>query len=215
MIYEYPSRDVPLKQGDIFVGLPRVEMSLKRVPIITEQGTQIIMEWNDLAKEGNAVTAVLVLKPVKAIIISQDCDASRADDITLCEIRPFSEVERKSIDTKKIQKWINMITQQARLNQKWFYLTPCSKIGFEDRMGVDFNITIRIPRLDLEDLKHLRKGKLNEVAGAHFRERIAGYFRRYAFNEWYPLDPDEMKVYNQKYPDAELYPWQIQPKIIE
>jgi hypothetical protein len=58
-----------------------------------------------------------------------------ASFVTLCEIRDFRDVERKCKDTALPKKWKNIITQQAWLNQKWFYLPPDERIGFhEDSM---------------------------------------------------------------------------------
>jgi hypothetical protein len=76
-------------------------------------------------------------------------------------------------------------------------------------MGVDFLVTLRVPRLELEQLRQLRKGRLNDVAAAHFRERIAEFYRRYAYDEWYSLDPAEMEAYLSEYPDVKPFDYQI------
>lgn len=212
MIYEYPSADAPLRQGDVFIGLPRIDISLKHVPVIAEDETQIDMAWEQIAKLSDPVMAALAVKPVSGIMISQDCDAARAPDITFCEIRSFRAVERKCEQTGATKKWIGIITQQARLNQKWFYLPPDPRIGFTDRMAADFLTTIRVPREELVEMRHLRRGRLNDVAAAHFRERIAEFFRRYPYDEWYSLDPGEMAEYRKEHPDAEPYPWQVSPR---
>jgi hypothetical protein len=128
--------------------------------------------------------------------------------ITLCEISKFRDVERKSKDTTSAKSWKNIITQHARINQKWFYLPPDEKIGFSEKMAVDFMVTLRVPRAELEELRDLRKGRLNEIADEHFRERIAEFFRRYPYDEWYPLDSEELKAYLGEYPDAKPFPWQ-------
>jgi hypothetical protein len=215
MIYDYPAPDEALRQGDIFVGLPRVEISLKRVPVLTDEGDKIETAWDDLVNEGKPVTAVLAVRPVMGIIVSQDCDASHIPDITLCEILGFREVEHKTKDTTSPKSWMRIITQHCRLNQKWFYLPPDPKVGFQDRMGVQFYVTIRVPRQELEQMRHLRKGRLKEVARAHFRERIAEFFRRYPYDEWYPLNHDELAEYKNDHPDAEPFPWQTIPQITE
>jgi len=208
MIYEIPPEGASLRQGDIFVGLPRVDISLQRVPVVTQDDEQIEMTWDDVVRDGNRVTAILAVQPVVAIVVSQDCDATRAPDITLCEVRKFREVEKKCANTTAPAKWVDIITQQARLNQKWFYLPPDPQVGFQDKMGVDFYVTIRVPRQDLDGLRRLRRGRLNEIARAHFRERIAEFFRRYPYDEWYPLNAEEMTQYQKSHPDAEAYPWQ-------
>jgi len=75
-------------------------------------------------------------------------------------------------------------------------------------MAVDFLVTLRVRRLELESLRSLRKGRLNPVADEHFRERIAEFSRRYPYDEWYPLNREEFDVYRAEYPDAEPFPWQ-------
>ena len=143
------------------------------------------------------------VRPVIAIVATQDCDALRSNDITFCEIRPFIDVERSSKYAKSPKAWIRKITQQARINQKWFYLPPDERLGFTIKMAVDFMVTLRVPREDLEALKSLRKGRLNLVADEHFRERIAEFFRRYPYDEWYPLNVEEMDLYRKEYPDEQ------------
>jgi hypothetical protein len=208
MIYEFPAEDAPIRQGDIFVGLPRVDISLNRLPIVDENGEQLEVSWTDVAKEGKPVTAILAARPVSAIVVSQDCDARRAPDITLCEIRDFRDVEGKAEATKEPSSWMSILTQQARINQKWFYLPPDSQVGFTAKMGVDFCVALRVQREELEGFRSLRTGRLNEVAEAHFRERIAEFYRRYPYDEWYPLNSEEFAVYRKKHTDAEPYSWQ-------
>jgi len=54
-----------------------------------------------------------------------------------------------------------------------------------------------------------RVGRLNEVASEHFRERIGGFFRRYAYDEWYPLDKAEFEAYRKEKPEpVEPFDWQ-------
>ncbi|MCK4831027.1 hypothetical protein KA005_85745 [bacterium] len=206
MIYEFPGQDEPIRQGDIFVRIPRFDFALQRIAVVKEDHPEET-SWESVAKEGGTISTIVQARPVTAIVISQNCDALRAPDINLCEVRDFREVERKSKETKKPKSWTGIIIQQARLNQKWFYLPPDEKIGFTEKMGVDFMVTIRVPRIDLEALRHLRKGCLNEIATAHFRERIAEFYRRYPYDEWYPLNKEEMEAYQTDYPDAKPFPW--------
>jgi hypothetical protein len=63
----------------------------------------------------------------------------------------------------------------------------------------------------LKDLRSLRRARLNDVAEAHFRERIAEFFRRYAYDEWYCLDAAELAAYIEENPEANPYPWQTNP----
>jgi hypothetical protein len=83
MIYDFPPIDAPIRQGDIFIGLPRIDMSLQEVPVIEADGEQTIRSWAEISEEGSPVTAILAVRPVAAIVATQDCDAVRAPDITL------------------------------------------------------------------------------------------------------------------------------------
>lgn len=183
MIYDIPDTNEPLRQGDIFIGVPRIDLSLYRIPVLNGDGQSVVESWNDIARRGKEVTGIFGVKPVPAIVATQDCDNLRSPDITLCEIGKFREVERKSKETNSPKAWKNLLTQHARINQKWFYLPPDSTVGFEDKMAVNFLVTIRLPRVELESLRHLRKGRLNSIADEHFRERIAEFFRRYPYDE--------------------------------
>ncbi len=207
MIYEFPETSSSIRQGDIFVGLPRVDISLNNVLIVSEAGERVA-KWAEIAAKGDPVNMIVPARPVAAIVATQDCDAIRSRDITLCEIRSFKDVERKSKDTTSAKSWKNLITQHARINQKWFYLPPDGKVGFSEKMAVDFMVTLRVPRAELEELRELRTGRLNAIADEHFRERIGEFFRRYPYDEWYPLDQDELKAYRDEYPETKPFPWQ-------
>ncbi len=167
-----------------------------------------IVSWDAVVRGQRNIAALLGVRIVSAIVATQDCDALRAADITLCEIRPFREVERKSKETKADKSWADIITQQSKKNLKWFYLPPDGRIGFADRMGADFQATLRLVGDDLRQHRHLRRGRLNPEADEHFRERSAEFFRRYPYDEWYPLNRDEFNEYQKAYPDAEPRDWQ-------
>jgi len=207
MIYVFPKQTDPIRQGDIFIGLPRIDLSLQKVLLVDEKGERIA-KWEALAKECQPLNIIVPVRSVAAIVATQDCDAYRSRDITLCEIREFRDVERKSRNTTAAKSWKNILTQHARINQKWFYLPPSTQLDFSDKMAVDFLVTLRVPREDLENLRSLRRGRLNPIADEHFRERIGEFFRRYPYDEWYALDEQEMLEYEKEYPDAGRFPWQ-------
>jgi hypothetical protein len=210
LIYLPSAVSDPIRQGDIFSGVPRLDVSLGKV-VVADDGNLTEQKWEVLAQQRKPITILAAARPVKAIVVSQDCDALRAPDITLCEIRLFQDVERKSKDTKAPKAWKNILTQHARVNQKWFYLPPDPSIGITEKMGVDFLVTLRVLRADLEQLRSQRIARLNDIAEAHFRERIAEFFRRYAYDEWYCLDESEMESYMSEYPDVRPFPWQKTP----
>lgn len=166
------------------------------------------MSWTELSKSEQESSILVPIRPVNAIVVTQDCDSVNGVDITLCEIRPFAQVEGMAKSASTPKAWRGILTRQARLNQKWSYLPPDVRLGFAQKMAVDYRVTLRLPRLDLEQVRHLRKGRLNDVADEHFRERIADFFRRYPYDEWYPLDDAELDDYRRDYPDAQAFPWQ-------
>lgn len=196
MIYVFPPEDKPIRQGDIFARIPRVRVPLTKLQIINRGEVQDC-PWDLISKEGSPVNAILQVAPVYAIVATQNCDALTSPEITLCEIREFRTVEGKAKDTNTAKGWQRIITQHARLNQKWFYLPPDTKIGFTNKMGVDFRCTLRVCRTDLENFRSFRKGTLNALARQHFRERLGQFFRRYPYNEWYPLNHEELKEYEK------------------
>ena len=182
MIYEYPDSAAPIRQGDIFVHMPGVEVSMGRVPVLEGDGSMVSREWREIALDQEEVTAVFAIRPVAAIVATQDCDATHSQDISLCEIRLFRDVYPTASQATTPKAWKSILTQHARANQKWFYLPPDEHIGFREKMAVDFMVTLRVPRIDLESLRELRKGRLNPVADEHFRERI-GEFSSVVMNE--------------------------------
>lgn len=209
MIYEYPDGNDPLRQGDIFTGLPRMELSLQEVVLVANDGERVA-KWEQIGEGSDQEISVIVpVRPVTAIVATQDCDAQRSRDITLCEVRRFQDVEQKCKNTTAAKSWKSIITQHARINQKWFYLPPDERAGFVEKMAVDFPVSLRIPREDLELLRaSRRRSRLNMVAGEHFRERIAEFFRRYSYDEWYPLGQEEFAAYRSEYPETQPFPWQ-------
>jgi hypothetical protein len=220
MIYVKPSQDDLIKQGDIFCKVPKIDFNLTSLPCLIE-GQIHDKSWLDIINEKfideNQITRIVAsIKPVWGIVITQDCDAIRENYLTLCEIKEFTDVEgtAKSIDTaksneKKIDIFINIIKRQARINFKWFYLPPDSNLGFEKRMGVDFLTTLRIKREDLLNSRNLlRKGRLNDISKEHLRDRLANFYGRYPYDEWYSLNKEEFAFYKSKHPDAEPFDWQ-------
>jgi hypothetical protein len=199
MIYQFPPPAAPIRQGDIFETMPRVDFSLAELSIVTERNEPEAVTWDIVRGSADPVTAVVGLRAVWAIVITQDCDTIRAPDITLCEIKPFRDVLRVPLPTTP-KGWADLLRRQAVQNLKWFYLPSDPTVGFNDRMAVDFLATLRVAREDLEAARYLRRGRLNDVADEHFRERLAEFFRRYPYNEWYPFTREEFEAYRAGHP---------------
>lgn len=169
-------------------------MSLATISIINARNETEAVAWDAIRTDVEPISAIVGLRSVLAIVITQDCDTIRAPDISLCEIKPLSSVIKQT-QPNTPQKWVKFLTFHAVQNLKWFYLPPDAGIGFNERMAVDFLSTLRVAREDLEASKHLRRGRLNNIADEHFRERLAEFFRRYPYNEWYPFKKEEFEAY--------------------
>jgi hypothetical protein len=220
VIYTYPNPSEPIRQGDIFCGLPRLKLALGRASLpeiyeATEAGL-VELDWRQSPKDGQPAYVSGVVRCVTGMVITQDCDAIRSESIALCEVRRFADVERRMGDVeatksekKRLENFVDLVTQHARVNQKWYYLPPDMRMGFE-RMAADFLSVFEIPREMLERYREtLRIGRLNDdVAWPHFRERVAEFFRRFPYNEWYPLTAEEVAVYETGRGRVERYKWQ-------
>lgn len=209
MIYEYPDLLSPIRQGDIFLNIPRIDLNLTELPVVS--GKEILpSDWLNASAMSDMVTAVVAMRPVMAIVITQDCDTIRIDDLVLCEIQRFDALEPNARSAKYPRGSMSLITKQARLNLKWFYLPPDSRIGFSEKMAVDFHAALRISRTYLEqNIAQMRVGRLGQIATEHFRERLSEYYRRYPYDEWYSLDKNEFEEYRRSKPEPiEPFPWQ-------
>lgn len=219
MIYEYPSSDAALRQGDIFRSLPRIIYDPSKLAIVSSSDPnrfETNVDWSKKSGE-SSITALVRIEPVFGIVITQDCDADRTSDISFFRIEKFTDVTGLTLPEKEsrlLKWWTEAITRKSRGEdgKKWFYLPQSMAIGFENRMAVNFQNMFQVDRVFLEThLATLRIGRLNEVADEHFREKIAQYFRRYPYNEWYPLSKEEFDYYTETDPtrnDTPPYPWQ-------
>ncbi len=200
MIYDYPKALNPILQGDIFYPLPfHIIESLDKLNIISGEDFDSI-SWDDVNPEDITVAA-LPIKPVWGIVASQNCDTSRIPYITFFLIDTLQDISRLTLpDEKKTKNWVSLITQKSRLNANWFYLPKDDKIGFDKRMAVNFEEAFLIDREFLQRKKEkYRKGRLNEIAYQHYREKVSQYYRRYPYDEWYPLNKIEFDYYQKSY----------------
>ena len=212
MIYDAIDPDAPVRQGDIFVRVPRIDVNLARLIAISPTAGPTIGTWSNLEQLNEPATIAATVRPVTAIVVSQDCDASRSEDISFCEVRPFEKVDGKAkgFANLKPKARQSIITTHARVNQKWFYLPPSKTFGINEPMAVDFRVPIRVLRENVEAMRRTnRTGRLNDASSAHFRERISEFFRRYPYDEWYALSSEELGEYPPfKAGLADPFPWQ-------
>ena len=212
MIYDFPDQQAPIRQGDIFQHIPRVDLNLSALPVFSDPDLSQVeaLDWLMICHKAETTRALATLRPVYAIVITQDCDVLRARDIALCEIDHFEDVYPNAKGAAYPKKTMSLITQHARQHLKWFYLPPEPRIGFAKSMAADFQSVLRVSRAYLEqNIVGLRLARLNDLADEHFRERLAEYFRRYPYDEWYPLDKVEFDEYRRsKSESIQPFPWQ-------
>lgn len=212
MIYTFPTLSDPIKQGDIFVDIPCIQFEPGKLYILEQEQDKISsISWDELVFEKKDVAAVLGVSLVPAIVASQNCDTQRKDYITLCEIIKITKVKAfENIEEKTLRNVAKDLVKHNREKPEIFYLPPEDKMGFDDRMIVNFSNTIRLYREDLEKFIENRKGRLNDVAYEHFREKLSHFFHRYAWNDWYILNKEELTKhgdYSSLKPN-QLYPYQ-------
>ena len=61
MIYEFPAQADPIRQGDIFIGLPRIEISLSKI-VLAEEDSERIAKWKDLASQTNPISILIIIQ---------------------------------------------------------------------------------------------------------------------------------------------------------
>ncbi|MBI4475931.1 MAG: hypothetical protein HY654_02090, partial [Acidobacteria bacterium] len=157
MIYSPVAPDSPVRQGDLFRNVPRVDFSLNELSVVEQNDTIVATRWADLPQvqelTPDPVTAVLSLRPVLGIVLTQDCDAIRSPDIALAEVVPFRQAERSAERVEEgSESWVRRIVQHAKINQKWFYLPKDASIEFAVPMAADFRSILRVGRSDLEEM---------------------------------------------------------------
>jgi hypothetical protein len=208
MVYETTSPGDGLRQGDIFFPLPKFSAELTSVLRVRDDGRAEETRWSEISEDEENVLAIPV-EPTIGIVATQDCDASRAASIAFFCVDNFSNVTKQKLGDKPKRQVENLI-KHSRANQKWFYLPPGKQFGLSDaRMAIDFGEVISIARCDIEEnLAELRKCRLNTVAYEHYRESIAQYYRRYPYDEWYPLNKEEFEAYRETKEDVTPFPYQ-------
>lgn len=200
MIYLRVDPAEPIQQGDIFRNIPRIDFTLSELAIVGADEELSQTSWREVFTQGHSagpVSALLSIRSVTAIVITQNCDASRGQFISLCQVDDYLEAFNHKDPPKSAKKWKNLIVEKARSNTRFYYLPESSNFGFEQKQAADFRVVLSIPRVDLEQMRDQRIAKLNAHANEHFRESLSHFFRRYAYNEWYPLNSEEFQAYSE------------------
>ena len=215
MIYDAVTPDQPLSQGDILYPVPMVTVpSLDNILNLNDADDPYkVRTWSE-SQSGSPIVSPLPIENVWGIVCSQTCDASRSPVISCFQIDTFSKVTGLLLPEKP-NKRASLIVSQSRQNGKWFYLPAFVGLGFTEPMAVRFDTVFQIHRESLmAEIGKYRGCRLNTVAYEHYRESIAQYFRRYPYDEWYPLAGEELNAYQEGIKDplerekVKLFEWQ-------
>ena len=210
MYYDYPPSSDEIKQGDIFLDIPRVAFSFSELLSIVEEGKDkpVSISWEEILDKKKNVAAILGVDSVPAIVASQSCDAQSKEHITLCEIVELTEIRAfNNYEGWMSKRRAEQLVEQNRKMPGIFILSPDEQVGFSRRMAVDFSRTIGVYREDLKNFTAKRKGRLKKFACEHFREKLSHFFHRYAWDEWYILSKEELNAHSDysKLESARLY----------
>lgn len=134
MIYEMAGPAEPIRQGDIFQSIPRVDINLSELAVVGDDDELRQTTWIDVVSQGSArepIAAILSLRSVAGIVITQNCDTARGQFVALCQIDDYLEaINKKENPPKTDRKWKNLIVETTRTNNRFYYLPEDSSFGF-------------------------------------------------------------------------------------
>lgn len=195
MIYTpVPSQD-PICQGDIFYKLPFLRFDLKNLQYINSDHDVVQGSWNEKIEDNTWILANV--QKVYAIVLTEDCDCIRNPYISFILITPWNK------KCENAKTWMQEIININTKGLTGMYLPPDPTYQMNKRMLIDFATIFHIDRDGLKQMLNLRLCRLNEEAKNHFRDKISHYFKRYAYEEYYPLNSEEMDQYVLKNQNSE------------
>ncbi len=189
MIYKSISIGRSIQQGDIFHNLSLVRYDLNDLSVIDDNERIEQTSWTEITRDN--VNIVANLERTYGIVMTQDCDCLRNTYISLGMIRPWRR------DITSVNKWMKAIINLNNKEPSKMYLPPDKTFNIPERMFIDFSTIFYILRENLEGLRNLRLCRLNNEALEHFREKLASYFHRYSYDEYYPLNIQEIEEYEK------------------
>jgi hypothetical protein len=201
MIYKPVAATDPIRQGDLFQEIPVVGETLQQnaIPFVDKESGKWESRTWDARRSSTEILASI--RPTWGIVATQDCDALTSLRISLFEVSPFLEVYRQEPPkgAKDAEKWwLETLTVRTQAFAKCFYLPPDANGKLPEKMAADFNNVFSVPRTFLEQIRAThRLFTLNDEAYQHYRESIARFFQRYAYDVWYPLTKTEMDSYEK------------------
>jgi hypothetical protein len=195
MIFEAVAETEPIRQGDIFIGIPFCRFNLEKIPVFITSGNLAPLQWKDI--DSDEVKILASLERADGIVLTQDCDCLRSPSISFMKIVNWE----KSFQTDK--NWMNAIIELSTKKLDSFYLPIDEKWDLNERKIVEFETVFQLDRSTIKTLRNLRKCRLNQEALEHFRWKVSHFFRRYSYDEYYALASSEMDEYEIKHSESE------------
>ena len=190
MIYQSVSLEYDIRQGDIFIDLPMIYADLEKLNIYDTDTTSRQISIDQIVENEGTIFANFK-KMDFSIVLSQSCDCLRSPFISLVVITEWD----KKVKTHK--NWMKEIIKLNNESPYRMYLPTEEEFSMTKRLYIDFSLIFYVKRVNLENLRKLRICRLNNEAMEHYREKLAYYFHRYAYTEYYPLNQKEMDEYEK------------------
>lgn len=180
--YRRPPLDAPLTQGDIFIGVPMIGVSLEPMYRVLPSGDTFKLESVEPDKITDDMLLVELVRLTKAIVISQSCDAERAQGIMLAPVIDFNMEGRKKVS----DQWRKINLQATSLAETKFVYLPGNPHLKLPRSTADFGDAFTLPRTFLVELakRGRRIAGLGEKAIAYLQFRLNVMLTRVAQDDY-------------------------------
>ena len=210
MTYVFPDPEDRLRQGDIFFPLRSVYTD--PASDLVESGDKSAWTRGTLQDSRQEVIVQLSARKTWAVLSTQDCDNLRTPSLSFHSIDPLKQAYPNSEKTTATKSWTNNITKHSRYNPHWFYLPADAHVGFSERMAVSFPEVFQVRRETVQAHRAiLRKARLDGDALLHFRESLGRFYTRLAYDERYPMTPEERRSYDEEHSVDEPRPLKLEP----
>lgn len=193
--YRSPKSGNPISQGDLFVGVPRIGVSLQPLFRGVQQadGNTYVAESLEPDQLSDGMHVIEQVKLTAAIVISQSCDAEHAPCLMLAPVTDFS-VTGKGNESK----WKKINYAATSLQETKLVYLPGNPTLQLQRSVANFSQAFTLPRLFLEKMeqKGMRKASLGKTAVEYLQFRLGVMLTRVAQDDyaWPSREDIELKI---------------------
>lgn len=194
-MYSKVDQGEDLAQGDIFMDVPTLIPRFGEASVVSEdEGPLPPCDTTAPEFDGQAEFQVLArVSRSPVLLISQSCDAARANNLTIVRIMPIAIIDG-GFGEKGLGNQVDTI-RKLRDAIGYFYLQE-----IDDYLGksvVLFDEMLPIRRQDLLSMRRKRAYRLNTTALMHLQDKLATYYSRYAVDDTYMFSAAELEEYRK------------------